>query len=275
MTLIFRHCYLITLVLKGLKRQLGTHVQQSIPFSMDELKAMHATIDMASYLNRILWSVVIFSFRTLLRKSNVVPDSLDSAIHVVRRKDVEFHDWGLMINVASTKTVRYDQYVLHIRIHYVQDKRFCAASSVKSHFQVVPGKPNDPIFLKEPFGKPVLYHDVLSFIKRLATDIGLKGERIGCHSLRRSGAAFLHSIGVPLEDIMSSGDWHSMAVLMYLSTPMSRKHVIQDSVSDKLCLWFCLIGPLAVSLPPAQAAQTAFLRYYYLVDLITYCRVYV
>ena len=232
----FRQFYIIKLVLKGLKRQLGTAVSQSRPFSLGELAMMYSSLDMSLQTDRDLWSAVIFSFRTLLRKSNVVPDRIGEYTHVVRRKDIEFHDWGVMVHVSSTKTIQHRQYVLHIPIHYVSDTKFCAATAIRLHFLAVPGDPNDPLFLKRPFGRPYLYSDLLMFVKRLALNIGVVNERVGCHSLRRSGAGFMHSIGVPLEDIMSAGDWHSMAVLLYLSTPMSRKHNIQEKVSGSLTI---------------------------------------
>ena len=60
---------------------------------------------------------------------------------------------------------------------------------------------------------------VLEHIKLCAACVGIDPSEVRCHSLRRTGAAHLHCIKVPLEDIMSIGDWKSMAVLDYLVTP--------------------------------------------------------
>ena len=229
----FRKYYLIQLVLKGLKRQLGTVVEQAQPFTKDQLLKMYFTIDLTSRLDSVLWSALIFSFRTLLRKSNVVPDKQQDYGHIVRRGDVVFTDWGMMVHVRSSKTVQHRQYVLEIPVYYVNDKVFCAASALEHHFKQMPGHDDSPLFLHPDMDRPILYGDLLSFIKRLSSAIGMSG-RVGCHSLRRSGAAFLHSIGTPLEDIMSVGDWRSMAVLAYLATPMDRKKEIQFKVAAKL-----------------------------------------
>lgn len=82
--------------------------------------------------------------------------------------------------------------------------------------------------------KPIMYHELLQFLKTAVTWIGLSAADVGLHSLRRSGAAFLHSIGVPLNDIQSAGDWSSMAVLLYLCTPFSRKCSIEMEVARVL-----------------------------------------
>ena len=89
-----------------------------------------------------------------------------------------------------------------------------------------------PVFLKQGNSSltPVLYRDILTFIKRATEAIGLDPDQYGSHSMRRSGAAFLHEQGVPLEDIMVLGDWKSLAVLDYLITPLSRKMEIQEKL---------------------------------------------
>ena len=229
----YRQYYLIQLILKGLKRQLGTQLDQSRPFSKNQLIAMYATLDLTNDMDIILWSALIFSFRTLLRKSNVLPDTQVCSDHIIRRKDIDFTEWGMMVHVHSSKTIQHKQYVLDIPITYVKDQRFCAVTTLEDHLRIFPKCSDAPLFFNPKTGKPVLYRELLTFIKRLAKDIGIN-DKVGCHSLRRSGAAFLHSIGTPLEDIMSIGDWRSMAVLSYLATPMDRKRQIQDSVASDL-----------------------------------------
>lgn len=52
--------------------------------------------------------------------------------------------------------------------------------------------------------------------------------------MRRSGVAFLHSIGVSLVDIMNAGDWRSLAALSYLISPIERKVMIESQAADAL-----------------------------------------
>ena len=103
---------------------------------------------------------------------------------------------------------------------------------IKDHFDSFPAPPDSPIFLRQTAQgvTPVLYGDLLFFIKKLSSRIGLDQSKYGSHSMRRSGALFLHELKIPLSDIMSLGDWASLSVLSYLVTPDSRKHAIQGSV---------------------------------------------
>ena len=232
----FRQVFLVKLVLKGLKSTLGNTTIQKIPFSVEELMAMYRSLDFNSELEMLCWTVIIVSFRTLLRKSNLVPSTTGDYSHVLRRRDIQFHDWGMTVKVSSTKTLRFSEYTLDIPVHFVANKALCAASAVKYHLQSVIAEPDSPLFVCQGKGslEPLLYSAVLSHIKVCASRIGLDPLKVGCHSLRRSGAAHMHSIGIPLVDIMSIGDWRSMAVLEYLVTPMDRKEKIQRTVAASL-----------------------------------------
>ena len=228
----FRSSFLIKLVLQGLKRRLGCVVVQKLPFTVQQLRDMYWVFDHSDKLMLALWAVMMFCFRTLLRKSNVLPDAAGKLHHVIKRSDIDFYDWGMLVNVKSTKTLQFQEYVLDIPVHCVSDTAFCVVSMIKQHFQDFPAAVDSPIFMRQTsYGiSPVLYGDLLLFIKKLSSRIGLDQSKYGSHSMRRSGALFLHELKVPLSDIMSLGDWASMSVLSYLVTPDARKHAIQGSV---------------------------------------------
>ena len=234
----FRESFLIKLVLKGLKSTLGDQSSQMRPFTVEELSKMFERLDMSSEREMVLWTIVIFSFRTSLRKSNLIPTSLADTDHVVRRRDISFHSWGMLVCVRSTKTLSKGDHALEIPVHYVNNPVFCAASAVKFHLSTHPADDSDLLFYGASGSSftPILYPEVLGFIKLCASRIGLKPSEVGCHSLRRSGAAHMHRIRVPLEDIMCIGDWKSMAVLDYLVTTRDRKDVIQRIVAASFSL---------------------------------------
>ena len=98
------------LPLRGLKAKLGATPNQMVPLSPEQLLAAYRCIDTDNVDNLTMWAALIFSFRTLLRKSNLVPDSIGNSKHVVLRKHVTFENsfekWGMMVSVHSTKTVQ-------------------------------------------------------------------------------------------------------------------------------------------------------------------------
>ena len=79
---------------------------------------MYVEFDHTDKLMVALWAVMIFCFITLLRKSNVVPDASGKLHHVVKRSDIDFHNWGMLVHVKSTKTLQFNEYVLDIPVHY-------------------------------------------------------------------------------------------------------------------------------------------------------------
>ena len=217
----FRESYMVQLVLEGLKSQLGTAVSQKDPLTPKELLMMFKIV--SSPQDHVMWAAVVFSFRTLLRKSNVLPESKhDINDKVVIRRDIEFVHWGMIVHVRATKTLKYRERTLRIPVCTVKDSPLCAVSALRKHFHDCPAPGDSPIFVFHN-GSLVLYSHVMGFLKRLSALIGKDPDSVGLHSLRRSGAQFLHQIGVPLEDIKSVGDWSSWAVLMYLISPFERK----------------------------------------------------
>lgn len=141
-----------------------------------------------------------------------------------------------MIRVLSSKTNRYKNRVFEIPILPVDNSWFCVVSLLKEHFRLFPAHPSSPLFRKRTTtgSTPLQYRELLSFLKSAVTWIGLNPANVGLHSLRRSGAAFLHDLGIPLQDIKSIGDWSSLAVLMYLCTPFERKCDIELLVAQAL-----------------------------------------
>lgn len=176
----------------------------------------------------------MFSFRTLLRKSNFLPDCTRGDQHLLRCRDIEIGAEYLVVNVRSTKTLLKGERVLRIPLARTNEYTFDVYTRLVHHFVTVPADADSFLFQKrDKQGKimPLRYKDVLQLIKSAVCLIGLDSQNIGLHSLRRSGASFLHMIGVPLEDIRMAGDWRSMAVLLYLVNPFFKKLELEKTIS--------------------------------------------
>ena len=62
------------------------------------------------------------------------------------------------------------------------------------------------------------------FLKKLSailSAIGFLAKGHACHSFRRGGASFAFCSGVSVKLIKMLGDWHSDAVLLYLTVPLA------------------------------------------------------
>ena len=232
----YRESFLIKLLLKGLKNVLGDKVIQKAFLSVDQLKLMYLHVDLSELNELTLWSAIILTFRSMLRKSNIVPDG-QSDEHVIRRGDVVVIKNGIMLKVRSSTTLRHGDRIVNIPIFFCKSKPFCAASCLLAHLARRSGDSGDYLFyLWGGDGwRPLFYSELLAFMKRLVSSIGLDSKMYAMHSLRRSCATFYHQLGFSLTDIMKVGDWKSLAVLEYLVLPDERKMVIESYVSSKLC----------------------------------------
>lgn len=139
---------------------------------------------------------------------------------MVHRRDV-VPDYGLCLNIYSNKTLKYRERVLEIPLVEIPGSPLCAVKWVKHGLLAETATPDEPIFVCQ--GKPIVYRDMLGFIKCLVKLIGMNPNMVGLHSLRRSGTQFLHGIGVSLPDIKSMCDWKTMSVLMYLISSLDKK----------------------------------------------------
>lgn len=232
----YRAYYIIKFILAGLKRILGGLSVPKDPLTPLQLKMMYLCSG-TTVKDELCWLSLIFSFRTLLRKSNFLPDGSKTDCHLIRRQDIEFHQNYLIVNVRSTKTLLKGEKVLQIPIFHVADYTFDVYSRLLHHIRSVPAEGTSFLFLKQTKSglEPLMYKEVLTYIKSLVKAINLDPDNIGLHSLRRSRASFLHCIGIPLEDIRMAGDWRSMAVLLYLVNPFSKKMELESKIASALC----------------------------------------
>lgn len=233
---LFRDYFIINMVMKGLGRHLGKAANQNVGRTPVQLCNIYDLIDFSDINVITKWAALILSFRSLLRKSNLVQTVSGKMDMVISRADIDFIPQGIILNVRKSKTIQRKEYVLQVPVHYLKNRKLCAASMLTTHLVRTEHIKEGPLFflLKGGSWKPLLYSELLKFIKQCVVLIGLPPSEVGLHSMQRSGAAFLHSLGVSLVDIMNTGDWHSLAALAYLISPRERKELIESQASNAL-----------------------------------------
>lgn len=231
----FRDSYYLSMAVSGIKMRLGSEVRQKVALTPRQLLKMYIFVSLGDPFQRACWAAIIFSFRTLLRKSNFLLDSSNYAPHLVDRKDITFFPGGLSVRVSTSKTDRSGGNPTRIVLYESNQRPLCAVSWIRSHFSETPAPPSG-IFVK-PSAKefvPLMYNDVLKYLKSLVEFIGLDPGDAGLHSLRRSGASYLNAIGVSLPDIKLLGNWKSNAVFEYVKCSDERMRSIQWSFANSL-----------------------------------------
>lgn len=227
--------FLVKATLIGARRLLGDTSFSSDPLLPTQLHRIHATLDMDSAKDFVFWAATVVAFRGLLRKSSICKGQ-----HCLRRRDLTFHRWGVLISVQSSKTIQFQERRHKIPLARVNGP-LCAVSLLERLYRTIPAPPDLPLF--GVFSKncyvPIDYKWYTKKLSCCVTSTGLAREgKYTSHSLRRGGATALAMIGVPLHDIQRRGDWKSLSVLLYLSSPLQyrvekEKTLAQDMVTAR------------------------------------------
>lgn len=232
----FRDSYYMSLAVKGIKIKVGSEVKQKVALSPNQLINMYAYVSLFDQFQVACWSAIVFSFRTLLRKSNFLPDNLDFNPHLISRKDIKFVEGGMVVHIPTSKTDSSGGNPQRMVVYETSAQQpLCAVSLLRNHFKSTP-QLEFGVFVKYSTRGfvPLMYNDVLQFLQRLVSYIGMDPHDAGLHSLRRSGATYLNALGVSLPDIKLIGNWRSNSVFEYIKCSEERIASIQRIVADSL-----------------------------------------
>lgn len=223
-----RNDFGVNLTLKALHRILGDAVRKKDELFPNDLLSMKKSVDFGNFLQESVWLGVIFLYR--LRKSHIFVGEFNH--NLLRRSEVEFTSWGLIVHVTKSKTVQYRERRVDIPLSR-DGGPLCVVTQLLGYFQKYPMGPDAPILSKIESGKQILvkYGPALELLKRWGKMNKIEKD-LGMHSLRRGGATVMSLAGLPLEDIKSRGDWQSMSVLQYLTYPLQQKIAIEKKKVD-------------------------------------------
>lgn len=135
----YREYFVIKLVLKGLAKHLCPNVNQKIGLTPSIFKSIYDVLDFSDVNFLTKWAALIFSFRSLLRKSNVVQTSLKELSLVVDRSDIIFSPRGMLVKVRKPKTIQCP-------VSYVSHLCFDIVSMLNAHFFRTPHFFTGPLF---------------------------------------------------------------------------------------------------------------------------------
>lgn len=204
-----RNSFSVKSALLGAKRILGNKPIQCLPLLPKHLTVILGLLDLKLYMNMCFFAMVCLSFRCLLRKCHVT-----SSNHNLGIGDICFTPYGMDVILRSSKTNQFHE--SDIVIPVVRSASvLCPVRLLARYLKTRPDVKSDVLFV-DARGNAITYNYYCSRLKELCSLAGFKGY-YASHSLRRGGALFLNSIGMPLHDIQVYGNWRSLSVLLYLS----------------------------------------------------------
>ena len=135
----------------GLKRTMAHVVKQAEPVTPLILLQMSKVVNYKDKIKVIAWTATLLGFYMFLRKSNLVPDTMDTfePLHQFRRKDINLLglDKAMMCEIRWTKTIQFRQKVLRFPVLPAQNKAICPVFWTHKMIIDNPGQEEDPLFL--------------------------------------------------------------------------------------------------------------------------------
>ena len=164
-----------------------------------------------------------FGFLGYLRVSNLAPQTpstFDQTRHTTWGDVVPTKD-GIMLSLKWTKSRQTSDEAAPIPLPVILESEICPLSNwteyVRRLAHLSPTH-STPLLLTThpPVGRVITISALRALLRGAAEAAGLSHFHYTPHSLRRGGAAFSFSAGVPLEHIKYHGTWQSSAVDRYL-----------------------------------------------------------
>lgn len=195
-------------LITGIKRRKGQVASFKLPLLPKHLYDIKCQLNLASVLDARFFAIMLTCFFGLLR----IGDAFR-----LKRKDVIFVQNGAVLNIQHSKTNQFSSRTHQAVLPSYQNHPLCPVAALKNFMRLAGAVDADAPFFSTPAVTSVFSSNTFrSRLSELLKGIELPATSFSSHSLRRGGATWLLSAGVPLERIKLLGDWRSDAVSTYL-----------------------------------------------------------
>lgn len=226
-------CPSLALLKRGIRRLATPSRGPKTGLTPQILLQFRAHLNLTRPFDLALWACLLVGFFSFLRASNLVPKTASDGdgLLFLRRCDCVFEEDGVCLHIRRAKTNQFGSRKVVIPIPRIPSSDLCPVLALKTLFQVVRVLPNLPAFSYRAF-RWLSYSDLLKGIKSLVELAGLDPKDFGTHSLRRGGATYAASCGVPAYYIKLQGDWASDCYTRYIALSPEAKMLAPFRMRD-------------------------------------------
>ena len=214
----------------GLKRIMPHAVKQAKPIMPELLLKISKVVNYRDQVEMVAWVGVILGFYMFLRKSNLVPDTMDTF-----NKEQQFYradinllglDKAMMFEIRWSKTIQHKQKILRLPVLPAKNKAICPVFWVHYMVSGIPAQPQDPVVsIKAPGTTLALSANQLIYtLRKWLILTGQDATAFSLHSLRRGGATFAYQSNMEGEMIKLLGDWASDTYKRYIDISMDKRY---------------------------------------------------
>lgn len=215
-------------MLRALRYELAHPVKQAVPVTPQLLKQMYNHIDLNSRFDLVCYTALLLGFYMFLRKSNLVPDTLQgfNPKEQLTRANIRISSDLILVEITWSKTIQFQQKILLLPLLPAKDRRICPRFWLTHMLRVIPGQPQDPLFsIPDNRGNlvPITYSQLGQKLKELVKATGRSPEGYTLHGLRRGGTCHALEVGLVGEDLRIMGDWATDAYMTYIDQTVQRR----------------------------------------------------
>ena len=227
----------VTSTLKAIKRLLAGTPYQTLPITPEILMKLYLFVDMADPEQLATWSSYLTGFRCLLRKSNIVPVSLekfDPKTGLSRSKIAVLPDKEIaLVYINWSKTNQFGNSQVVIPMVSNQTQALDPVFHLKELFHRFDLPDHLPAFsfVKKGKIKCVTYSKFTTDLRKLLDEAGFRSKSYSGHSFRRGGATYLYRLGADPLLIQASGDWKSDCYQRYVFLSLEQRLEAQIKMS--------------------------------------------
>ncbi len=201
-------------------------------------RTVYYTMDHGDPKQVALWAALDVGWWLLLRKSNLVPDSLDSfnPDRQLVRGDFDIYNQLIMVSLRWTKTIQNKSEVLKVPLIRAKKSPLCPVKAVRNMVSMIPAHPHSAAF-SVPRGRqlvPITYPALNRFIKHKVALLGYDPSRFSSHSIRRGACSYMAECNIRQELIRTVGTWKSDCYMRYIDWAMKSRVEAAQAMADHL-----------------------------------------
>lgn len=227
-------------VMMGIKRVHGNPIKHKEPITPSLLLSVKQLLDLSQTPHAAFWAAALMMFFGLLRRSNVLCQSMSSfkpSCHL-SRSDFTVYKWGVAVTVRWSKTIQCQERVLFVPLIALPKHPLCPVQALLHYFKLTPNAPlHGPAFVIPCITGGVVPLTPPDFVSRLRScllRLGHQPSHYAAHSFRRGGASWALQCGLAPDVVRVLGDWRSDAYLAYIDIPLSSRVKMAQTFGGKL-----------------------------------------
>lgn len=223
--------------LKAAARSVNTPPRAKAAFTPTHLKNFYNQLDMNNMEHLAVWAMIACAFFGMLRVANVAPANAKERLNKnpmhLLCKDITFTQFGMICVLRISKTNQTGQRDVRVPVFSIPGSKYCPVTAVKLLMQQSkPSYDQSPFtYIKKGQKMQMLHSTFAARLSALIIGAGLDRTLFAGHSLRRGGATYAVSLGMPSNLVKAHGDWRSDAIDRYIQLNHPQLLVVARNVS--------------------------------------------